>query len=797
MSILSNTTRSAICLAGAILCSSPLATPLAAQSVETPNMDWWQESMEHLDERMGWWEEARLALFIHWGAYSVLGGEYEGEKSIDRYAEHIARELKIPKSEYIEFAASRFQPDDFNAEEWVLRAKKAGMKYVVITAKHHDGFAIYPSKYSDFDIEDTAGWERDPLRELTDACAKHGLKFGVYYSHAQDWYEPGNFRFTWEHPFHPTDEERDWYNKKGEEGDAHRERVKEYINQKCIPQLRELLVDYNAEMIWFDTPGWLPAGYLAHILKAVREIKPETVVSYRIGRGYGDYGGGPDNPTAFPPRDERYWEAIQSTLHSWGYHKNDEHHRRSPEHLIRMTANVVARGGNMMINVGPKPDGTWVEKDIETFDAIAEWIEGQEASIHGAGKSPLPFQNWGVISAEGDNLYLHVLDWPKDGKLRVGGLLTDVQSATLMKGNQPLKVTRTSDTIVTVEVPSQPPHPVDSVIQLTCVTKPKSDGVRLIEPEEENRLHVYDGASIFGDLKAGVGRGEDAYLRNWVSAEDAVSWRVRAAETGSYEIYLVYGNRKGPGRPFDNKYEVTVGTAKFIQETTRFGNSDPKYATEESLRMGFESPNTTFPASDKVGVVTLTPGVYDLKIASADGATPKEELFRPRAIFLVPAKDASEAVMVEPTELMLLEMKITGDFKPTEGAIELKAEAADLSGSNAVYRKQGFDEYITRWKQVGERLEWTFQVKQPGDYEVGIAYACPAGNKGSSVELRAGDQKLTFTVGDTGTWNDFASEKVGTMHFAKAGSYTMLVDPKSVPGSGVMNLHHVFLNPAE
>jgi len=633
-------------LSGAMLCALSLATAVSAQSVDTPNMDWWEASMEHQDERMDWWENARLALFVHWGAYSVLGGEFNGEKSIDRYAEHIAREMQISKADYIKYAASQFHPDQFDAEDWVLRAKKAGMEYVVITAKHHDGFAIYPSKYTDFDIKDTAHWDRDPLRELADACKTHGLKFGVYYSHAQDWYEPGNFRFNWEYPFHPT--ERDWYKDETPEGLAHRERVKAYLNEKCIPQLRELLLDYGAEMIWFDTPGWLPPGYIAHVLKAVREIKPETVVSYRIGRGWGDYGGGPDNATAFPPRDERYWEVIQSTLHSWGYHKHDEHHRRSPERLIQTTADVISRGGNMMINVGPKPDGTWVEKDIETFDVMADWIKDQEASIHDVGQSPLPFQNWGVITAKDDILYLHVFDWPADGKLRVGGLLTDVNAATLMKGNMPLEVERSADTIVTVHLPSEAPNAIDSVIRLDCAAEPKTDGIRLLEPASDNRLHVYDGASYSGGLKTGSGRGEDAYVSNWVSGQDAVSWRVRVAEPSAYEIHVVYGTRKGPKRPFDNKYEVTIGSAKFVETTTRTGNEDPKYATKESLRMGFERPNTTFPASDNVGVVSLAPGVYDLKIASHNGLDPKEELFRVRTVLLVPAKDASKAQATEP-----------------------------------------------------------------------------------------------------------------------------------------------------
>ena len=309
--------------------------------------EWWTESMKDLDDRMQWWEESRFALFMHWGAYSVLGGEYKGTQMRGQYSEHLARILKVPKVDYIKHAAGKFQPENYVAEEWVLLAKDAGMKYVIITAKHHDGFAIYHSKHSYFDVEDISHWDRDPLKELSDACKKHGLKFGVYYSHAQDWYEPYNVVNHWDYD-NPT--KNNWYRSGTPEVLLHKRNMeKYYLDKKSIPQVLELISDYGVDMIWFDTSIWIPLEFRLKVLKAAREAKADLVISPRVtgtGEGsYGDYLGGPDNQAAFPTHEDRYWEAIVSTVHSWGYNKYDQHNRRPADYLLKQLATVVSKGG--------------------------------------------------------------------------------------------------------------------------------------------------------------------------------------------------------------------------------------------------------------------------------------------------------------------------------------------------------------------------------------------------------------------------------------------------------------------
>jgi hypothetical protein len=594
------------------------------------NLEWLEKSKATREERMAWWEDARFALFIHWGAYSVLGGEYEGQTLEHLYAEQIQRIAKIPHDEYREHAASKFRPDAFDAEEWVLLAKAAGMKYVVITAKHHDGFAIYHSKHSDFDVEDTSKWKRDPLKELSDACKKHGLVFGVYYSQSQDWHDV--FVGDWDTPGNPAaSTAREWADPANcDSAAANRTLFEAYMERKGIPQVVELVEDYDVKLIWFDTPGAYPKEYGPPFVEAIRAISQDVVVNARIGAGVGDYQGGPDSPVTFFYQNHRYWEAIQSTLHSWGYNKFDEGSRRPTDHLLRMLATVVSKGGNMMINVGPKPDGTLVENDVKTLKDIAEWSQDHIESIHGAGRSPLPVQNWGVVTSKDHVLYLHVFDWPECGKLRLGGLKTDVVSAELLKAGLLLKTQREEGHVLEIDLPEQPSHPIISVIRLTCAGQPVGEEFRLLESDQSNRLHVTDTRYIAS--KHGFRRLDHASrLQGWTDPQASITWKVRVDRKADYTLHTIYDFPKNgvPG----GRYRVSVGPQAFEGVVSQKG-SVPESLIEDEMKRVRQTRKARM-TGDKLGTFTLEPGTYDITW-SAVGDIQHKELLDPRAVLLVP-----------------------------------------------------------------------------------------------------------------------------------------------------------------
>lgn len=236
---------------------------------------WWSVSMKTRDTRLAWWKDARFGMFIHWGIYSLPAGEWEG-KNTGGYAEHLMRKAKIPRSTYLELA-HRFDPVKFNADKWVRAAKYAGMRYLIITAKHHDGFAMYNSQVSDYNIVKQTAWKHDPMVDLAAACKKYGLKFGFYYSHAFDWEHPDAPGNDWDYQNPGGDLNlfggRDWY-------DQHPEllpKAVNYVDKKAIPQIKELIIKYHPDILWFDTPQKLPLSENIRILKAIRETDPNIV----------------------------------------------------------------------------------------------------------------------------------------------------------------------------------------------------------------------------------------------------------------------------------------------------------------------------------------------------------------------------------------------------------------------------------------------------------------------------------------------------------------------------------------
>ncbi|MCG9793089.1 alpha-L-fucosidase [Flavobacterium algicola] len=473
------------------------------------------------EERMAWWEEARFGMFIHWGIYTVPAGFYKGVAQTNS-GEWIMNKGKIPIAEYEKFA-DQFNPSKFNANEFVALAKEAGMKYMVITAKHHDGFSMFDSKASDYNIVDATPFKRDVLKELAKACQEQGIKFGFYYSQAQDWHHPGGMGNTW---------------------DTTMKRVSsdEYVYQKALPEVKQLLTEYGPiSVFWWDTPRAMTKAVVDSLHHITRALQPNIITNDRLGDDYpGDHKTFERNGPRYQP-EAKYWELCQPISGSWGY-RSDDNNFNSTTTLIRNLINQSSKGGNYLLNVSPTNEGILRPEATERMKAIGVWMEKNKEAIYGTQASPTAAEpEWGRITmktmANKGLLYLHVYDW-KNGTTIPVRLKNNVEACYLLTDKNRKFMTKSVDGGIEVQLTGEAPDKVASVIVLQLKEMPNALPQLPLGQDETGLVTLPAFRAQYENLQ-GPGAQYDDHMDtvgSWDSETARVYWSFDITNPGMFNV---------------------------------------------------------------------------------------------------------------------------------------------------------------------------------------------------------------------------------------------------------------------
>ena len=572
------------------------ATPARSQTA-SPSVDpHATETKAQRDARMHWWREARFGMFIHWGLYAVPAGVYDG-KPIGGLGEWIMRSANIPVGTYADYA-KQFDPEQFNADQWVGYAKAAGMKYIVMTAKHHEGFAMFPTKVDDFNINAKTPFKRDPIGEMAAACKKAGLKFGVYYSQNLDWHHAGGGTAgaSWD---------------PAQKGD-----FDSYVKTVSAPQVKELITRYHPAVLWWDINGpFTPDEVRA--LTASFPQDPELIYNNRLGGGVPGDTQTPEQTipaTGYPGKD---WETCMTINDTWGFKTTDTNFK-SPTLLLHNLIDIASKGGNYLLNVGPTPQGVIPAPEVERLRDMGAWLKVNGDSIYATTHSPyrrLPFD--GRCTVKGNTLYLNVFTWPASG-LTLTGLQTRVLNAKALATGQKLSVTKAADGTLTISKPDTL-DPVSTALGLTLSGPPVvTEAERVFAPQADGTfLLKATDATLEGDTIQVEGNGDASDAGFWTNAGDALHWTVQTAGAASsrYTVKLEYACEPGSeGSTFTLRVDgKDSGVAGTVAKTS-------SWADYQTVTLD--------------GTLTLPPGPHVLQVHA--GTKPGAGVMNLRRITLVP-----------------------------------------------------------------------------------------------------------------------------------------------------------------
>ena len=502
-------------------------------------------------------DDGNFGMFIHWGLFSHLGGKWK-DKTYYGIGEWIKSMAEIPANEYME-PAKEFNPYEFNAKAIAKLTKDAGMKYIIITSKHHEGFAMFKSEADPFNIVDATPFARDPMKELAAACREQGLGFGFYYSHFQDWTAPGGYGGPKTHP------------------DGTEATFEDYFYKKCLPQVIEICSNYGQiDFVWFDTPGSMKKELVVKLAEVVRAKQPNAMLCSRIGHGMGDYASKGDMEV--PPRNiDGLWETCDTNNDSWSYAWYDNNFK-SPKEILSRLISTVGRGGTYLFNVGPDGKGNIPGIGADFLREVGVWLSKYPQVVYGAGASPwkhaLP---WGDATVQGNKIFLAVYDWPVNGELWLPGLQTQIEEINLVSGdkNQKLAFTRNADW-TNIKIPNNSPDDFVSIIEVSLKGEAKVDNIMAVDPVAGLHIPALFAKTVncsvgYREWMEKFGEWKHAYnVKEWTQGSIA-SWDVNIKDEGIYNIDLTY---MGQGRMI---WEVSTDEGYTIQNQQNSSNIYARY----------------------------------------------------------------------------------------------------------------------------------------------------------------------------------------------------------------------------
>lgn len=602
------------------------AAPVPPMGVVDPDIIIPKPGKPGEDARLAWWARGRFGMFIHFGLYSTLAGEWEGATS---HAEWIRTTAQIPRGKY-ERLLSGFNPVKFDAGAIAKAARQAGMSYICITTKHHDGFCLFDSQWTEWDVMSTP-YGKDLLKQLAQACREEGIKLCFYYS-IMDWHHPD---------YLPRREWEQW-----PAADADFERYVIYMKA----QLEELLTGYgDIGVLWFDGQwehNWNNVRGV-DLYQFVRGIQPNIIINSRVGKGGGAYGleeeaigdyATPEQMVPAAPLRDKLWETCMTMNGNWGYNKADKAWKPTRE-LIQRLAEIVGKGGNFLLNVGPKGDGSIPAQSTERLAEIGEWMKTYGSSIIGAEAGPFEATPWGASTMKSlpdgvTSLFLHVFEWPQSGTLTVPGLLNHITSATVLGTGEVAKISYDKDGLVTLTLVGGPGNPMCGVIELRLAGKPDiataptiaaandlfigSTSVILSTTQQEARVHyTIDGSppTATSPSDSSTTIRDSAVIR---ARPFRAGRQVGPESTRTLKLATPRPSIKASLLPFDLRATFYEGAFKSVAEFDTAKQVSTQTVLEIDLAARRGSSN--FGVLYEGYVMIPTTGIYRFELTSDDGS---------------------------------------------------------------------------------------------------------------------------------------------------------------------------------